>query len=93
MSSQIFKKQNPQKFGQKLHVLRLYHNLTLKTLALTLGYIAHGHISEIETGKKIPTVEFVLSVSRLFNVSTDLLLKDEFEIELESSSMNLIEGE
>ena len=86
------KKQIPQWFGQKLHALRLHHNLTLKTLASALGYTAHGYISEIEAGKKIPTVEFVLSVSRLFNVTTDQLLKDELELELENSILNLSTG-
>jgi transcriptional regulator with XRE-family HTH domain len=51
--------------------------MTLKGLALALGHTAHGYISELEAGKKIPTVEFVLNVARLFNVTTDELLKDE----------------
>jgi len=56
--------------------------MTLKELALALGYTAHGHISEIESGKKKPTAEFVLSVARLFSVSTDQLLKDELELNI-----------
>jgi transcriptional regulator with XRE-family HTH domain len=54
--------------------------LTLQELAKALGYKAHGHISELESGKKKPTVEFVLQVARFFNVSTDELLKDEIDI-------------
>ncbi len=93
MSSQISRKNIPQRFGQKLRALRTYHSYTLKTLALALGHIAHGHISEIEAGKKTPTVEFVLSVSRLFNVSTDHLLRDELELDLESSFIEIVPGE
>ena len=69
-----------QKFGQKLQVLRRKQGFTLKGLALALGYTAHGHISELEAGKKTPTAEFVLSVARLFDVTTDELLKDEMEL-------------
>jgi len=54
--------------------------MTLKELAVALGHTAHGHISELESGKKIPTVGFVLNVARLFNVTTDELLKDELNL-------------
>jgi len=55
--------------------------MTLKALAVELGLSAHGYISELESGKKKPTAEFVLNVARLFDVSTDQLLKDELELE------------
>jgi transcriptional regulator with XRE-family HTH domain len=70
-----------QRFGEKLRVLRTGKNMTLKELAVALGLTAHGYISEIEAGKKKPTAEFVLKVSRFFKVTTDQLLKDEFEVE------------
>ncbi len=70
-----------QRFGEKLHKLRVARGLSLKQLAISLGHRAHGYISEIEAGKKIPTVKFVLSVSRLFDVSTDQLLKDELDLD------------
>ena len=54
--------------------------MAMKELASELGYTSHGYISEIETGKKVPTVEFVLKISRLFRVPTDHLLKDELEL-------------
>jgi len=72
--------QEIRRFGQKLQTLRRRRGFTLKELALALGYTAHGHISELEAGKKIPTTEFVLSVARLFDVTTDQLLKDELEL-------------
>ena len=49
-------------------------------LAEELGYKAHGHLSEIESGKKLPTAGLALKVARLFDVTTDVLLKDELEI-------------
>ncbi|MCI0560666.1 MAG: helix-turn-helix domain-containing protein [Nitrososphaera sp.] len=69
-----------QRFGEKLHLLRTRRGLTLKELAIALGYKAHGHISELEAGKKVPTVGFVISVARFFGVSTDELLMDELEL-------------
>ncbi len=68
------------RFGEKLRTLRNRRGLTLAQLAERLGYKAHGHLSEIESGKKLPTAGLVLKVSRLFDVSTDVLLKDELEI-------------
>ena len=73
-----------QRFGQKLHTLRVGRGLTLKDLAKALGYTAHGYISELEAGKKVPTVELVLGVARLFEVTTDQLLKDELELKFDT---------
>lgn len=70
-----------RRFGIKLHALRTKHNMSLQTLASMLGYVSHGYISELEAGKKMPTVEFVLKVASLFDVTTDQLLKDELDIE------------
>ena len=75
-----------QRFGEKLHALRVNRGLTLKELASALGYVAHGHLSELESGKKLPTIEFVVKVATLFDVTTDQLLRDELEIELPDAS-------
>lgn len=69
------------RFGEKLHRLRRQRKLSLQSLAKLTGYTAHGYISELENGKKLPTVEFVVRVARLFSVTTDELLKDEIELE------------
>jgi transcriptional regulator with XRE-family HTH domain len=55
--------------------------MTLRDLTRALGYVGSGYISEVETGKRAPTAEFVLKVARLFNVSADRLLKDELELD------------
>lgn len=68
------------RFGEKLRVLRTQRGITLQQLARALGLSAHGYISELETGKKIPTVEITLRAARFFQVSTDQLLKDELEV-------------
>jgi transcriptional regulator with XRE-family HTH domain len=73
------------RFGEKLHTLRTQRGLTLKELAHALGHASHGYISELEAGKKIPTVEFVLGVALLFDVTTDLLLKDDCSLPTNST--------
>lgn len=73
-----------QRFGRKLRTLRTHHGMTLTALAQALGHSAHGYISEIESGKKMPTAEFVLNVARLFSVTTDELLKDELELQIDT---------
>jgi len=71
-----------QRFGEKLRLLRTQRGITLKELANALGHAAHGYISELESGKKTPTAEFVLGVALFFGVTTDELLKDDLEIKL-----------
>ena len=56
--------------------------MTLKELAIALGHAAHGYISELESGKKLPTVELVLSVAQLFGVTTDELLRDDLDLKI-----------
>ncbi len=69
-----------KKFGEKLQNLRIHRGMTLVQLAQALGYTTHSYLSEIESGKKQPTVELVIRVARLFDVTTDELLRDEIEI-------------
>lgn len=69
-----------ERFGEKLRLLRTQRGLSLQELAHKLGLNAHSYISELESGKKKPTAEFVLNAARLFDVSTDLLLKDELDL-------------
>jgi transcriptional regulator with XRE-family HTH domain len=77
------KKQRARRFGEKLRALRLSRGLTLSELATELGHRTHSYLSELEAGKKIPTVEFVLNVAHLFKVSTDELLRDDLALHLD----------
>ncbi len=65
------------RFGEKLRQLRIQRGLTLKELADALGYKTHAYISELESGKKLPTAGLALRVARYFGVTIDELLKDE----------------
>jgi transcriptional regulator with XRE-family HTH domain len=55
--------------------------MTLKELAVVLGFTSHGYISEIESGRKKPTADFVLAVAQHFHVTTDELLRDEIHLQ------------
>jgi transcriptional regulator with XRE-family HTH domain len=72
-----------QRLGEKMRMLRKRHGMTTTELAEALGYAAssNSYISEVETGKRRPKIEFVLKVSRLFNVPADTLIKDELELD------------
>lgn len=69
-----------QRFGEKVRMLRTQRGMTLRELADALGYINYGYLGLLETGKKKPTVEFVLKVARFFHVTTDQLLWDEIAL-------------
>jgi transcriptional regulator with XRE-family HTH domain len=77
-------------FGHKLHALRTKHKLSLQKLAALLGYTAHGYISELETGKKLPSLEFVVKVAQFFDVTTDQLLNDELHINSASEAVESV---
>lgn len=70
-----------QRFGEKLRKLREQRGMTVRTLAQTLGYTTHSYISEVESGKKLPSRHLMAEVARLFAVSYDKLLDDNQEIE------------
>jgi transcriptional regulator with XRE-family HTH domain len=70
-----------QRFGEKLRRLRKQKGLTLQELAHELGFTTHSYLSKVERGRKIPTSQLILDVSRFFNVSSDQLIKDELEVD------------
>jgi len=43
--------------------------------------VSDSYVSKMETGDKTPNVAMVLRVSQIFGVSTDVLIKDELELE------------
>jgi transcriptional regulator with XRE-family HTH domain len=69
-----------EKFGKKLRTLRNRQELSLRELGNMLD-VSHTFVAQMEKGKKIPNVEMILKISRIFNVSADVLIKDELELE------------
>lgn len=70
-----------ERFGEKLRFLRKQHGMTLKELAKQTNYATHSHISDMETGKKKPTLDFVMRLATIFNISLDRLLDDDLELD------------
>ena len=70
-----------ERFGEKLRTLRTKHNMTVRELARALEYGSFSHISDLETGRRKPSLDLALKISRFFGVSTDQLLKDELELD------------
>jgi len=52
-----------------------------KEAAQAIGHTTHSHVSELETGKRRPSLDLALRLARFFDVSLDQLVKDELELE------------
>lgn len=70
-----------QRLGEKVRILRKRRGMTIKALALALGFPSHSYISEIETGKKVPGTELIIKLADLFQVTVDDLVRDERKVE------------
>ena len=73
-----------QRFGEKLRRLRMHRGMTVRELAVALGYssTSNSYISETETGKRRPKIDFVLKVAQFFGVSMDQLTRDDVELDV-----------
>jgi len=63
--------------GEKILKLRKQHNFSQDTLASQLS-VSRQSISKWELGESIPDTENIIQISKLFNVSIDYLLNEEF---------------
>ena len=64
-------------FGEKLQLLRKRQGLSQEKLAEQLD-VSRQAISKWELGESLPDTENVVQLGKLFDVSIDYLLKDEF---------------
>lgn len=71
----------PQLLGKKLTYLRKQHNLSQVALARMLGIAKQSHISNIESGRREPSLVFTVKAAELLGVSVDYLLRDSISIE------------
>lgn len=69
-----------ERFGEKLVSLRQRHNLTLREVGDQLG-VYNTYVSQLEKGRRIPNAAMILKIARLFDVPTDVLMKDELELD------------
>ncbi len=66
---------NLGKIGNKITNLRKDLNLTQADLSSTL-YVTPQAVSKWEKGKSIPSIEVLIELTKLFNISIDFLLDD-----------------
>jgi transcriptional regulator with XRE-family HTH domain len=63
-------------FGERLRDLRLKRDLSQSELARLLGLAARAYISNLEAGRKMPSLDLAMQIAELFGVTTDYLLRD-----------------
>jgi transcriptional regulator with XRE-family HTH domain len=71
----------PQRFSAKLRHLRKQRGMTQDDLARQMSFWTQAHISLLELGGSEPSIEFVLQLADLFQVTTDYLLNDAIPVE------------
>jgi transcriptional regulator with XRE-family HTH domain len=59
--------------NEALRLMRLFHDLSQKELAEKLG-ISKSFISEVESGKKKPTIELLNRYSAIFDIPTSSIM-------------------
>ncbi|MEH2289154.1 helix-turn-helix transcriptional regulator [Nostoc sp.] len=59
--------------SEALRLIRVFHDLTQKELAEKLG-ISKSYISEIESGKKTPTLELLNRYSEFFDIPVSSIM-------------------
>jgi transcriptional regulator with XRE-family HTH domain len=64
--------------GEKIHRLRKSKGLSQEALAGQLT-VSRQAVSKWELGESVPDTENVVQLSKIFGVSTDYLLNDEYE--------------
>lgn len=69
-----------QRFGEKLRTLRKKHNYTLRELGKLLN-VNHTFVSQLELNRSKPNAEMILKIADTFGVSTDVLMRDELELD------------
>jgi DNA-binding XRE family transcriptional regulator len=62
-----------ENLNKALKCLRVYHDLTQVELATKLR-ISKSHLSEIETGKKLPTIHLLVRYAEVFGVPVSSIL-------------------
>lgn len=61
-------------FAQRFKELRVANKLSCRKVAKILGLKSIGSISGFESGQNYPSVETLIKISNIFNVSLDYLL-------------------
>ncbi len=66
---------------EKKYVYVRKRNLTLMQMASRLDIKSYSHLAAIENDRRKPSLELLLKIADLFNVTTDQLMRDELEVD------------
>ena len=69
-----------ERFGEKLRTLRQRRGLTMRILAKELGFATHGYLGDLESGRAKPSLALALTIADFFDVSVDMLARDEVDL-------------
>jgi len=69
-----------QRFGEKLRILRKKQGFTQHDLGNLLE-VNHRFVGALERGERRPNAVMLLKLSEIFEVSVDVLIKDQLELE------------
>jgi transcriptional regulator with XRE-family HTH domain len=72
----------PRLLGEKLRYLRTQQQMTQVELTQQLGLARQGYVSNLEAGRKAPSLDLVVQIADLFGVTTDYLLLDTIAVEM-----------
>ena len=64
---------------RQIQLLRIQHNLTQKELAEKLQ-TSQNYLSDVETGKKRPSLDYYMSIANFFKVSLDQIFVDSIDM-------------
>jgi transcriptional regulator with XRE-family HTH domain len=73
------------KFPEKLRFLREQRGLSQRQLSKQLG-TAKSYINNLENGERRPSIELVVEIADFFGVSTDVLIRDELDLDADDES-------
>lgn len=65
---------NKKRFGQNVRIFRIYRGMLQKDLAHAAG-LSLSHISHMEAGRICPSIEVLLTLCIIFNVTPNDMLK------------------
>ncbi len=63
-------------FGERVRAYRLRAGKTQAELARDLGLRGEGYVSKLETERKSPSIQLIMRLADVLEVSTDMLLRD-----------------
>lgn len=59
----------------------MQRQMTQLELAKRLGLARQGYVSNLEIGRKMPSLDLLVEIADLFGVTTDYLMRDSIPIE------------